>query len=129
MFNDKYQASSIRLIFSWFTVCFIYYGIMILLPSILVEVFGSSKEDENFKYLFIVGVSAIEASGFFLASKIMDHPRIGRKKGVYYGLGITFAASLLLPFIGKNNAWALFAAFSTIKFFISVTFMVNSRLL
>lgn len=39
MFNKKYKASSIRLIASWFTVCFIYYGVMLLLPTILQRVF------------------------------------------------------------------------------------------
>ena len=71
-----------------------------------------------------MGVPVIEATGFFLASKIMDHPKLGRKKGAYYGLGITFIFSCLIPFIGKTNAWGLFVAFAVIKFVISVTFMV-----
>jgi hypothetical protein len=42
MFNEKYKESTIRLLSSWFTVCFIYYGVMILLPSILQRVFSNS---------------------------------------------------------------------------------------
>lgn len=42
----------------------------------------------------------IEVAGFFLSSKIMDHPKVGRKKGVYYGLAIVFVVSLLIILIG-----------------------------
>jgi MFS family permease len=43
MFNKKYKASTIRLILSWFTVCFIYYGVMLLLPTILQRVFTNAQ--------------------------------------------------------------------------------------
>ena len=59
MFNDKYKPSTIRLISSWFSVCFIYYGVMLLLPSILQRVFSKTNESQNFKYLFIVMISIV----------------------------------------------------------------------
>lgn len=59
MFNDKYKPSTIRLISSWFSVCFIYYGVMLLLPSILQRVFSKTNESRNFKYLFIVMISIV----------------------------------------------------------------------
>lgn len=98
MFNEKYKPSTIRLLVSWFSVCFIYYGVMILLPSILERVFV--KRDQNFKYLFIVAISIIEVAGFYGSSIIVDHPLVGRKKGVYYGIIIIFVVSCLIPVVG-----------------------------
>lgn len=75
-----------------------YYGVMILLPSILERVFV--HRNQNFKYLFIVAISMIEVTGFFGSSFIVDHPRVGRKKGVYYGITIVFVVSCLIPVVG-----------------------------
>ena len=124
MFNEKYYSSTVRLLVSWFTVCFIYYGVMILLPSILERVFIKSKRDQNFKYLFIVAVSVIEVGGFWGASMIMDHPQVGRKKGVYLGMGIVCIISVFIILMGEDNIMLLFIAFGIIKFVISATFMV-----
>lgn len=93
MFNRKYKESTIRLLSSWFTVCFIYYGVMILLPSILQRVFSRTHSNQNFKYLFIVVISIVEVAAFYLSSMIMDHPNIGRKKSVYYGFGSIFVVT------------------------------------
>ena len=59
MFNNKYKESTIRLISSWFSVCFIYYGVMLLLPSILQRVFERTHGSNNFKYMFIVIISVV----------------------------------------------------------------------
>ena len=59
MFNNKYKESTIRLISSWFSVCFIYYGVMLLLPSILQRVFEKTHGSDNFKYMFIVIISVV----------------------------------------------------------------------
>jgi hypothetical protein len=94
------MSSSIRLFFSWFAICFIYYGIMILLPTILERAFEKSHSNQNFKYIFLIAISVIEIGAFFLSSKITDHPDIGRKKGVYYGLAIIFIVSVLIILVG-----------------------------
>jgi magnesium-transporting ATPase (P-type) len=100
MFNEKYKESSIRLISSWFSVCFIYYGVMLLLPSILQRVFNKTHGSQNFKYFFIVVISVVEVGAFYFSSKIMDHPNIGRKKSVYYGLGTIFFVTMLIMIFG-----------------------------
>ena len=66
----------------------------------------------------------IEVAGFFLSSKLMDHPKIGRKKGVYYGLVIIFCVSVMIILVGEDNILFLFTAFGIIKFIVSATFMV-----
>jgi MFS transporter, putative metabolite:H+ symporter len=124
MLNDKYYASTVRLLFSWFTVGFIYYGIMILLPSILQRVFEKDQRPEGFKYIFLVAISLVEVGGFFAASSIMDSPKIGRKKGVYYGMTTVFLASLLILFFGEDNILILFITLAVVKFVISATFMI-----
>lgn len=99
---------------------------MILLPSILERVFV--KRDQNFKYLFIVAISIIEVAGFYACSIIVDHPNIGRKKGVYLGIIIIFIVSCLIPVVGEQNILALFVAFAIIKFVVSATFMVFTHI-
>lgn len=128
MFNDKYKESSIRLLSSWFSVCFIYYGVMILLPSILQRVFSGSSSNQNFKYLFIVVISIVEVAAFYLSSKIMDHPKIGRKRSVYYGFFTISIVTGLIFVFGEENKFMLFAVFIIIKFVISTTFMVTTHL-
>lgn len=125
MFNNKYKESTIRLLSSWFSVCFIYYGVMILLPSILQRVFSRSHSNQNFKYLFIVVISIVEVAAFYLSSMIMDHPNIGRKRSVYYGFGAIFLVTACIFLFGEENKFMLFTAFVVIKFVASATFMVN----
>lgn len=72
-----------------------------------------------------MAISIVEVLGFFSTSKIVDHPQIGRKKGVYYGLIIIFVVSLCIPMIGEDKILALFVAFGIIKFVVSMTFMVD----
>lgn len=100
MFNQKYYSSSVRLLSSWFSVCFIYYGIMLLLPSILQRVFDKKHTNNNFKYFFLVAISVVELLSFYLSSTLMDHPQIGRKKGVYYGLTIILITTLAIILLG-----------------------------
>ena len=73
---------------------------MVLLPTILDQVFEKSHSNQNFKYMFLVAISIIEVAAFVLSSKIMDHPNIGRKKGVYYGLAIVFTVSFIIILMG-----------------------------
>lgn len=74
LLNHKYYSSTIRLVVSWMTVCFIYYGIMLLLPTILTRVFVNANKDPNFKYIFLIIIAIVEVGGFYIASYIMDHP-------------------------------------------------------
>jgi hypothetical protein len=73
---------------------------MLLLPTILQRVFLKAKTNDNFKYLFLVGISVVEVASFYLSSKIMDHPDIGRKKSVYYGFGIILSVTFLILVFG-----------------------------
>jgi hypothetical protein len=100
MFNEKYAASSYRLISSWFTVCFVYYGVMLLLPSILQRVFDRAHMSSNFKYIFIIFITIIEVAAFQVSSLFMDNPNLGRKKTVYYGFFIIFGVTLLIFLLG-----------------------------
>jgi Na+/melibiose symporter-like transporter len=61
---------------------------------------------------------------FYLSSKIMDHPDIGRKKSVYYGFASIFFVTCLILLFGEENKIMLFLAFVVIKFVVSATFMV-----
>lgn len=124
MFNETYFSSTVRLIISWFSGCFVFYGITVLLPSILEKHVTQSKSDQNIKYLFLILISILEVVGFSTATCIMDHPLIGRKKGVSYGFLIVLLVSSLIILIGESNFVVLLVALAIIKFSISSTFLV-----
>ena len=121
MFNQKYKKSTTRLIVCWATVCFIYYGIMILLPTILAKVYSS--EDVNIKYIFLMVVSLFEVAGFFVARMVIDHPRVSRKRGVYLGLLLISVSSFLAIFT-RESILGLFLLMAVMKLVISATFMI-----
>ena len=97
---------------------------MILLPSILDRVFINAHRDVSFKYVFLIVVSFFEIIGYSITSYVVDHPQIGRKKGVYYGLFIVCAMCIGILVIGEDNIVVLFILMSVIKFMISISFMV-----
>jgi hypothetical protein len=37
IFNQKYRSMTLKMMVAWFSACFIYYGIFLLLPSILAR--------------------------------------------------------------------------------------------
>lgn len=53
LMDSKYKWITIKLMVAWFTVCFIYYGIMLLLPLILVRNFGLETKS-NLMIIFVV---------------------------------------------------------------------------
>ena len=71
IFNEKYKPSTLRLLFLWFTACFIYYGIMLLLPTILQRVFQKSTRNKGIKYIFLVVLSIIEVIAAYLGLALM----------------------------------------------------------
>jgi len=56
MFSDKYRKMTVILMISWFSICFIYYAVMIFLPSILAR---STTMSYNFKYFFLMMTTLI----------------------------------------------------------------------
>ena len=70
----------------------------------------------------------VEVAAFYLSSKIMDHPKMGRKRSVYYGFFIISIVTGLIFIFGEENKFMLFTVFIIIKFVISATFMVNIHL-
>ena len=97
---------------------------MILLPTILERVFTNAHTNHNFKYIFLICVSVFEVAGFGLASHAVDHPSIGRKKGVYYGLFIVCITCALIIIVGEHNIVVLFILMAVIRFMITATFMI-----
>lgn len=106
---------------AWFSVCFIFYGILLLLPTILAQ---NSASSYNFKYVSLIVISLVEMFCFYFSKTIMDHPDVGRKKSTYVGLGFVTIFSLFLMMIQENQTYLLLGVFLLIKIFITMTFMV-----
>lgn len=108
----------------WTAICFIYYGITLLLPTILQRVFVRAKANHNFKYIYMIAISALEILSYSLAPRIMNNPRVGRKKAVYSCLFITFLGSLSIIAFGEENIFALFVLMAIVKTTNTVSFAV-----
>jgi MFS family permease len=123
--SEKYRSSTWRLIICWFVSLFVFYGIMLLLPTILQSLF-SSTGSYNFKYLFIFMVTAVEFCCYNIWQFLMDHPRIGRKKSVYYGVLSSFILFIFVILMGSSYPLLLLLVFLLVKFGISLMFLVIS---
>ncbi len=88
---------TIFLLIAWFSVCFIYYGIFLLLPTILSR---NQKTSYNFKYMYLIVVTGVEIICFYFSKYLMDHPSIGRKKTIYIGFFVIGVCSLMLIIFG-----------------------------
>jgi hypothetical protein len=84
---------TLYLLFAWFSVCFIYYGILLLLPTILSR---NQAASYNFKYMSLIIISVFEMLCFYFTKNLIDHPSFGRKRSTYLGFGIVALCSLFL---------------------------------
>lgn len=100
LFNAKYFKQTLILCFAWTAACFLYYAIMLMLPSILSR---NSNFSSNFQYIFLIVISAVEVFAFYSAKIVMDHPEYGRKRSLYLGYGLMFILSLALTVFGESN--------------------------
>lgn len=121
--NEQYGSCTWRLVFCWFVAMFIYYGILLLLPSILQELFASAK-NYNFKYFFIFMVTAVEVGFYKFNQLLMDNPRIGRKKCVFYGAISSFILFILVMLIGVSYPSLLLIIFILVRLGIILMFLV-----
>lgn len=117
---SPYRLITINILIAWFSVCLVYYGTVILLPSLLAQNFTMTPKAN---YITIILVSIIEIFSFKAASVLIDHPRFSRKYTACYGFGINFVASLLLIFYGHSLV-PLGILFLVLKFCTSVSFYV-----
>lgn len=84
---------TLYLLFAWFSVCFIYYGILLLLPTILSR---NQVVSYNLKYISLIIISVFEMLCFYFTKNLIDHPNFGRKRSTYLGFGIVALCSLFL---------------------------------
>lgn len=71
LFNEKYFKQTLILCFAWTAGCFLYYAVMLMLPSILAR---HSDFTENSQYIFLIVISSVETVSFYGAKIVMDHP-------------------------------------------------------
>lgn len=125
LLEDKYRWITIKLMFAWFTVCFVYYGTMLLLPLILAQNFELSKSSS---YLTILVVSSVELVAFKLSYVVMDYPSLGRKNTTRYAFFLCLVASTIL-FVFETGPVSLTILFILIKCGVTIAIMVHTLLM
>lgn len=123
LFNEKYFKQTFILVLAWTSVCFIYYSVMLILPSILNR---NQSFSSNFQYIFLVIISIVECFSFYLSKIVMDHPDFGRKRSLYLGFGIIFGLSIFVTLFGETYKFLLLMIFIGFKIFSSGCFMVKN---
>jgi hypothetical protein len=121
MISRKYKPITYKLLVAWFTVCFIYYGTMLLLPLILARNLESSIK---LNYSIIIAVSCVELLGFRFSYTLMEHPAFGRKNTARFSFLIAFVTSTVLLLFNTGPLFLGFL-FMVIKFSVSVSFLVS----
>jgi len=116
LFSEEYSASTLRLLMAWFAASFIYYGLAVLLPSILDKTFKHYGLSSNLKHVFLIGVASVEVLSHCLSSLVIDHPSIGRKRAVSYSLSVVFLASFGIVVVGLKSMVVLFLMFAILKY-------------
>jgi hypothetical protein len=97
LFNGKYKLMTICMMIAWFSACFIYYGIFLLMPSILARNHATSYD---LKYLTLIVINFFEIGSFFLIKPIIDNPLFGRKKTLIYTFLIVVFSALIVCIFG-----------------------------
>lgn len=122
LLNEKYLKQTLILCFAWTAACFLYYAVMLMLPSILAR---HSDFTSNSQYIFLIVISSVEVVSFYSAKLVMDHPDFGRKRSVYLGYGVMFILSSSLIIFGESNMLFLMVVFVGLKIFSTSCFMVT----
>lgn len=111
---------TIILTLAWFSACFVYYGLLLLLPTILAQ---NTQTSYNFKYISLIVISLVEMLCFYFSRAVMDHPALGRKKSTYIGFAVVGVCSAILMMLQEDQMYLLLAMFFIMKIFITTTFM------
>lgn len=126
LFNEKYSKQTIILCFAWTSACFLYYAVMLMLPTILSR---NQSFSANFQYIFLIIISLVETVSFMISKILMDHPLYGRKRSIYLGFSIIFILSILILIFGENNRMVLITVFVGLKIFATICFMVKCQII
>lgn len=119
MLAAEYRGTTLKLWMAWWTVCFMYYGTMLLLPLILASHFETTI---RLNYIIIILVSLVELLGFYFSYNFMEMPALGRKNTLRGAFAIGAMASLFLLIFNVGPV-LLGTMFMVIKFAISIAFL------
>ncbi len=106
---------------AWFSACFIYYGIFLLLPSILARNNATSYDT---KYLALIVINICELLSFYLVLPMIDNPMFGRKRTMFITFLIVAFVSLVLTQTGEGNTVILLVSFLVMRMAIAINAVV-----
>lgn len=110
LFNDYYFKTTICLSLAWFSINFIYFGQLVVLPFI----FGKAKKSFSSYAYTVLG----EAPSFLLSILLVDRPNFGRKNSLKY----FFLLSSAMHFIFIFKPFIIFSSLA--RFFMKMCFQM-----
>jgi hypothetical protein len=112
----------------WLCFYFVYYGIILFLPTIFVKLFPASTTNRKLEYIYLIGEALLEIVFSYLGSFLMNHARVGRKRAVYLGNTLIFLCAVIIVSFGNSSLALLFTLLAIIKIVDSTTSMVKYSL-
>lgn len=112
--------------FNWFTLSFMYYGILVLMPKMMNEIMQMNHrvkaENESNDMVQLALSTFTEMIAASIASFLIEIKGLGRKNSMIICYTIQAISSLVVYFDGMNHfvLWA-----SVCKFFLSMTFIFS----
>jgi MFS transporter, putative metabolite:H+ symporter len=118
LFSSKLKRITICNWTMWFSMNFVYYGMVLILPYFL-----SNLKNGKTALLKLVFITTLESLTYFLIHALIDHPKIGRKYLIFLGLGVSGITSLLSLFQNIDGI-ILIGLFALGRFFSKMCFAV-----
>ena len=59
LFKGKYKSITWRLTLTWLSTYFVYYGITLLLPTVIHRMFRQTTTNSSYVYLYMAGLSVL----------------------------------------------------------------------
>ncbi|EGR31918.1 major facilitator superfamily protein, putative [Ichthyophthirius multifiliis] len=85
LFKGEDLPITLNLMVMWFSISFVYYGVMLMLPIILIQYNDKNELDYSFvQFLGIFLSSFVEFPSNLAAYFTIDNPKYGRKKSMFY---------------------------------------------
>jgi len=111
LFNSKYFITTIGLLVLWFSINFMYYGQLVILPFLV----GTSQKGLDQMMITILG----ETPSLILTLFLIDKPMFGRKNSLMICFSISGILNLISYFLPKDH---MAISFAVSRFFMKECF-------
>ncbi|EGR30640.1 major facilitator superfamily protein, putative [Ichthyophthirius multifiliis] len=129
LFKKEYQNLTFKLIVMWFSLSFVYYGITMTFPFIIMNIRNKNMSEDDFEYenkqfdfmgIFLCCFAELPSN--ILVYFTIDKPAFGRKNSMIYGYFVCTIVCFYIYIFEKNINFMYFFLVGIVKFSINYNF-------